>query len=321
MKKMISLVLAAVLLLSLAACGNDKLAETTLPSVPETTAPATQPTYPQVENPVTFFSLSLGEDYENIRAITVFANEDGSVHVEYVGEVKKVGDLDANIFHGITAALEQSGLAALNGQDNYGEGEANGSMYIDFADGSCLTVGFGGEIPEAYTEGYAVMDAFFQELTNFLPVYVPQPLVQGEVDEVLLAELNAIITGAGIPNSDAFMIGQVEKDEYFAFTLGLSSDEGIEIAANCAPMMMTTAYSLAIVKLAEGADDEAVCEDFATNLDWQKWVCVAPTDALIATKDNMVLCLMAANDLYTMTAAGIEAAGWTEVETLRNPNA
>lgn len=321
MKRMLSLVLACVLVLSLAACDSAKQPETTAPSVPETTAPATQPTYAQVENPVTFFSLSMGENYENIYSITVFANEDGSVHVEYVGEVRKIGDLDASVFNGITEALANTGLAELNGQDAWDEGEANGSMYIEFADGTMLSCGFSGTLPEAYVEGYNTMDAFFQELTNAMPVYVPQPMVQGEVDETLLSEMNTILNGAAIPNADGYVISHVEKDEYFAFTLGLSSDEGVEAAANCAPMMMTTAYSLSLVKLAEGADAEAVCADFAANVDWMKWVCVAPTDAIVAVKDNMVLCLIAADELFEMTSAGVEAAGWTVVESLENPNA
>ena len=64
---------------------------------------------------------------------------------------------------------------------------------------------------------------------------------------------------------------------------------------------------------------EDICKDFEENLDWTKWVCVAPSDAMTAVKDNMVLCLMAADANYTQTAAGITAAGWTTVNTLTNP--
>ena len=45
-----------------------------------------------------------------------------------------------------------------------------------------------------------------------------------------------------------------------------------------------------------------------------------PTNALVAVKDNMVLCLVAADELYAMTASGIESTGWTVVETLENAN-
>jgi hypothetical protein len=34
----------------------------------------------------------------------------------------------------------------------------------------------------------------------------------------------------------------------------------------------------------------------------------------------MVLCLQAADDMYTMTVTGIDAAGWTHVNELENPD-
>lgn len=319
MKRFIAMILAAVMVLSMNACGNQS--ETTT-AAPETTTEAVveTTTAPVVEGPViTFFSLSLGENYENIKSITAFANEDGTVHVEYVGDVKKVGDISADCWTTITAAMAQTELAALHGQDAWGEGEANGSMYVEFADGTAVNVGFSGEIPAVYTAGYATMDACFAALTAELPVYVPQPMVMGEVDAALLAEMNAILTASGIKELDMFAIGQVLKDEYFAYSVGLTSDAGIASAANCAPMMMTTAYSLVIVTLEEGTDAAAVAADFEANLDWTKWVCVAPTDAMIATKGNMVLCLMAADHNFYQTSNGIAGAGWTTVNTLTNP--
>ena len=321
MKRFIAMILAAVMVLSMTACGNQS--ETTT-AAPETTTEAVETTTaaPVVEGPaVTFFSLSLGENYENIKSMTAFPSEDGSgnVHVEYVGDVKKVGEISADAWAAITAAMAQTELAALHGQDAWGDGEANGSMYVEYEDGTMVSVGFSGEIPASYTAGYAIMDACFADLTAELEVYVPQPMVMGEVDATLLAEMNTILTGSGMPNLDGFMIGQVAKDEYFAYSVGLTSDAGIDSAANCAPMMMTTAYSLVIVALEEGMTPADVAADFEANLDWTKWVCVAPTDAMIATMDNMVLCLMAANEAYTQTAAGITAAGWTTVNTLTNP--
>lgn len=320
MKRLLALLLAAMMLLSLAACNQktDPADPSTDTSETGSTEPGTQTTYPVTDNPVVFLSLSLGQDYENIHSITVMANQDGTAHVEYVGEVKKVGDLDANVFHGITAALENSGLAALNGQDVYSDGMANGSMFVEFADGTCISAGFGGEIPEGYSQGYAVMDAFFAQITAALPVYVPQPAIIGPVDPMLLDEVTAILEGSGLQNPDAFTISHVEKDEYFAYTLGLSGDQGIRSAVSFAPMMMTTAYSLVIVSLEDGVNRQDIANDFLQNLDWQKWVCVAPTNAMIAAKGNMVLCLMAADVLYTQTADGIAAAGWTVVKVAEN---
>lgn len=186
-------------------------------------------------------------------------NEDGTAHVEYVGETKKVGTLDTAIFDAITATLAESSLTELNGQENYLAGEANGSMYITYADESFLACGFSGEIPGEYRDGYAKMDALFAALTASMPEYVPQSTVMGDVEETLLKELNAIITGSGMKDPDSFTISPVVKDEYFAYMLGLSTDEGITDAAIVAPMMMTTACSMSIVKLEDGADRDAVC--------------------------------------------------------------
>ena len=319
MKRFIAMILAVVMVLSLTACGNQS--ETTTTAAPETTTEAVveTTTAPVVEGPaVTFFSMSLGENYENIKYITAYP-EDGAIYVEYVGDVKKVGTLDASIMNDVTAAMAQTQLATLAGQDAWGEGEANGSIYVEYADGTMLSVGFSGEIPAAYTDGYAIMDACFATLTADLEVYVAQPMVMGEVDADLLAEMNAILSGSGIQALDMFAIGQVAKDEYFAYTVGLTSDTGIHSAANCAPMMMTTAYSLVIVTLEDGTDAAAVAADFEANLDWTKWVCVAPSDAMIATKGNMVLCLMAADHNFYQTSNGIAGAGWTTVNTLTNP--
>lgn len=315
--------LTAVLLaltLMLCACGQNTEPMENDPSTVPATTEATIPTYETVENPVTYFSLSLGEDYENIRRMDVFANEDGTVHVEYVGDVKKVADMDANVFHGITASFRNTDLPELNGQDVYDEGKANGSMYVEFADGTMVAVGFSGNVPETFRTGFAAMDAFFAEMMTSVPVYVPQPVVMGEVDEALLNSMTEILSHSGIEALDGFTISQVEKDDYFAFTLGLSSGEGIAAGANCAPMMMTTAFSLVIVTLEEGTDAQSVCQDFEKTMDWRKWVCVAPSNAMIAQKGNQVLCIMAAGQVYEGIAQAIRQTGWTEVKTLHNPD-
>lgn len=319
--RFLCLLLAMVMMISMAACSGDK--ETTDPteSTPVATEPqVTMPAQVEVENPVTYFSMSLGESYDKMLSLNAYPNEDGSVHVEYVGDVKKVGDFEPWVLHGIAAELDKAGIAELNGQESYDAGEAFGSMYIEFADGTMLSAGFSGTIPQAYTDGYTAMDSYFAALTANLPVYVPQPLVMGEVDEQLLTEMNTILGGSGIEALDSYTISSVEMDEFFAYTMGLSNTDGIAASASCAPMMMTTAYSLSIVTLEDAAKAADVAADFEANLDWMKWVCVAPSNALIAQKDNMVLCLMAYNELYTQTEAGIQAAGWTVVKTLENPN-
>lgn len=318
MKKILSVLSLVLALAVLCACTGKLPEQTTAPAATETeqTEAPTIPSFAEQKNPIRYFSLSMGENYENILRMDVFANENGTVHVEYVGEEKKVGDFDANIFHGITEAFRSSGLEALNGKDTFGEGEANGSMYVEFTDGTMVMAGFSGTIPEAYAKGYEAMDRFFAELTAGLPVYVPQPMVIGEVEETLLKETLEILQGSGIEALDAFTVTQIQS----AFEAGLSSYEGIGGGVSVAPMMITTAYSLVIVRLEDAKNLDAVCADFEKNIDWRKWVCVAPNSALIATKGDLALCLVTHEDPGTGTARGILQAGWTEVKSLKNPD-
>ena len=46
---------------------------------------------------------------------------------------------------------------------------------------------------------------------------------------------------------------------------------------------------------------------------------MVPTNALIATKGNMVLCLIGEGEMYSVTATGVEAVGWTVVKSIDNP--
>ena len=275
-----------------------------------------------VENPIVSISLSMGENFDNVNYVNAYPNPDDeeSVYIEYVGAEKKVGILPNAVMHAMTVELEKTELATLNGQDNYGDGDANASMYIEFADGTALAVNYTGEIPEAFVNGYNAMDAHFQTLTADMEVYVPQPVVMDGVDEAMLNAAMDILNGSGMPNLDGIAIAPLATDdEFFGEAAGLSSADGIAKAVSVAPMMMSQAYSLVIVELAEGADAAAIGADFENKIDWMKWVCVAPSNALIATKDNMVMCLQAADNMYTMTVAGIDAAGWTHVNELTNP--
>ena len=269
---------------------------------------------------ITFFSINLDKTGGDNRYIVAYPNDDGSVYVEYVGEVKKVGrHMDAAVMEKVAAAVAESGLAALNGQNIFLEGSAMGSAYVEYSDGTVIGIGYSGEIPQAYLDAYDKLDGAFQELTAQLEVYVPTPVVMDGVDETALAELLEILTQTHIQELDMFQIADVAKDDVFALVMGLSSAEGIARGTSCSAMMMTTPYSMMIATLEDGADAEAVRDDFIANLDWQKWVCVMPTGALVAQKGNMVLCLMGADNMYQKTVQAITDCGWENLEAIDCP--
>lgn len=326
MKKIIALLLALLMMASFAACGSTGSSNET--SEPETTVENTTEELTEdngdegtaIEG-IEYFSLTLGENYESIKSLSAYYNEDGTVTIEYTGDVRKIGTVEASAMATIQTALDASGLAALNGQEDYQEGEANGSMYITYGDGTMLSAGFSGVIPEAFSAAFAAMDTCFQTITAEIPEYVPQPQVMGEIADSDKTALDAILSGMTLEAPDAFMISGIAKDEYFAVSMGLSSDEGIASGVLFKPMMMPGDYTLSIVTLEEGTSTEDVVSSFESAMDWRKNICPPyPTTALIATKDNQVLCLMGSEDLYTQTATAIADAGWTTAQTLTNPD-
>lgn len=318
----ICLALTLVLAFSLTACVGDNGSETSAPTTtaPETTAPET--TAPVVSGPaMNYMSLSYGETYDSLTYISAYTNDDGTVTIDYQGEIRKSGTVDASIMDALAAELAVSGLPELHEQSVWEEGEASGAMYITFDDETVFySADFAGNVPQAFIDGFNKMKTLFVDLIAEVPEYVPEAAVVGNVDETVLNEIKNIIGSTSMPQ-DSLVINEIALDDAdtFGFSAGLSTSEGIVNAANCNSMMMTSAYSLVVVTVEDAANIASVRADFEANMDWNKWVCVRPTGALIAQKDNMVICLMAMDQSYTETEAAITAAGWTEITTFTDP--
>ncbi len=333
MKKIIAMLMTLSLLVTCAACGGkDDTAQSETETAGSTAASTEESTQADTEgesdgsqavsdSTMISFNLSYGENYDNMTMISAFEDYNtGNLYVEYAGAERKVTDMDKSVMEEIAAELEKSGLAALNGQNVYEDGEANAYFSAEYADGSVVTASYSGTIAQEFIDGFNAMDTYFQELLADVPVYVPEPMIIGEVDETVLAELQGILKESGIEPLDSLAITDVPMDEYFTFSLGLNSSEGILNGTTAASMNMSVAYSIAVVTVEDAANITAVAEDFESSMNWQKWVCVMPSNALIAQKDNMVLCLMGAEGMYDQTASAIEAAGWTTIQALTNPD-
>lgn len=326
MKKIIAMLAALTMVLSMAACGNTQPetteGTTTAPTTQATEAPTTEATEdttePSSDVLANFIQLSISEEDGTIVSLTAYDDEEGGVYVEYVGAVKKVGTLDKTTLAGLTNVLTTSGFAAMNGTEEYGDGFAYASVYCSYTDESMLSVNYGGEIPQTFRDAYAIVDEYFQDLVKDLPEYVPSPEVMGDVNSDILDALNGLLTESGAEPLDAFSITDVPVDGDFAAAMGLSKNDGIVSGAACGPMMTSVAFSCNVVLVENEGDVASVVADFAANVDWDRWICVSASDALVATKGNLVLCLAGAEDLYQMFAGAVETAGWTVVETLVN---
>ena len=325
MKKLICLLLSLLTVLSLAACGETAKKETQPPveTTQETTQePTEQTTEPVSVEAVTSFYMDMKEaDQESAAFINAYKDGEGKAYVEYnTASGHKVATMEAKVLEQLAAAYRMSVLSQFNGQEVYDEGEACCSVYIDLGGETCSYSFYGEMIPEEYATVFADMEALVVQIMADQPEYVAAPQMGENLDLQHVAAITAILENSGIEALDSLSVMNVEKDEYFAYTAGLSGSEGIESCTNCAALMMSVPYSLVVVTLAEGTDASTVVDDFAKNIDWLKWVCVQPNSATIAVKDNMVLCLLGQDEMYTGTAAAIEENGWTVEKTLDNPN-
>ena len=333
MKKLMSLLLALVLVLSMAACGNTNPTEaptdptnepTNAPTDPAPTdpAPTDEPTDPAATNAtLDMLIMSVGEGM-NMDTVTIYDDGMGGVSVDFnVNGVRKVTNMELAVLAQVEAAVQASGLLDMERAEEYGEGMNYTSVSLYYTDGSDFSVTYSGvEVPEAFTTAYNNLVASIETLLADVPQYVPEAQVIGEVDAAILSEMKEIVNNAQIVNLDmmAIMPMDLTDAESFAWSAGLSSAEGISAAAICQNMMMGGGvYTVTMVK---AADPAAVAADFEASMDWLKNVCVQASNAVIATKGELVVCVMASDEQYTNTLAAMQNAGWTTVKEMANPN-
>lgn len=320
MKKILAIILAAVLFVSCTACGGNS-AETPTTQPVETTQPTQGLEAIEVENPITYMQVSMAD--ENGTQVYINAYEDGmgGVKVEYQGEEKKVGDFEMSILHNFTDALDKAGVAALNGKSEAGDGLAFGSVFVTYKDETSVSADFTGVLPQEFLDFYAAVDAFALQVVADLPVYVPTPTVMGEVDETVLTEIMQIMGNTGMPNLDGFAVSTVPMDEYFGGAVGLTSTEGVVAGVSCGPMMMAQPFSLVVVTVADETAAQAVAADFTDDINWAPWVCVFAEKALVAKQNDMILFLLANNDMYEPTAQAVKQGNWEILQEVENENA
>jgi predicted small lipoprotein YifL len=334
MKKFIAIMMALVMVLSMAACGE----KTTDPTNDNTTDVDSgiendhDETVPPraFEGDITYFHMSICENADDVRSLTAYVNEvDGEerTFIEYVGDEKKAGMLDIDAFDDITKVFNNTELKTLDRAGWAGEGEASYSMLVEFSDGEVLMVDYIGEIPDDYKDylntyinGYNTMDSHFKKIAESMRVFVPQPYLFCNLDLNILNEALNALNSSGMTGLDSFAINDLDlNDEGFSSSSGLTNSDGAVNAICVAPRLTSDPYSMTVVEFEGAVNAETIGTDFEKNIDWKKWDGATPTDALIATKDNMVLCLQAAGDMYSMTVNGLNAEGWTVVNEFKNP--
>ena len=112
--------------------------------------------------------------------------------------------------------------------------------------------------------------------------------VEGTMEELLnkVVEIQPVeFMGGTMPIDLADLDGLV-------YNTGLTSAEGITEAAMFGPMMGSIAYSMVMVRTAEGADVKAIAEGMKNGIDTRKWICVEADDLQVVSYGNVVMLIM-----------------------------
>lgn len=100
---------------------------------------------------------------------------------------------------------------------------------------------------------------------------------------------------------------QVSSEDSVYF-LGLTESKGLvaEDAAVCEPMMMSQAFSTAIVKLNDVSDAETVKNEILEGVDMRKWICVEAEKLIVVENGQYVLMTMGPVDMVDAIAAAFD---------------
>lgn len=136
----------------------------------------------------------------------------------------------------------------------------------------------------------------------------PKAALEGTMEELL----NKVVT----ENPVEFMGGVIPVDltdtsedglwAIRSFT-GLENADSITEAAAYEPMMGSMAFSMVMVRVAEGNDPKAVAEAMKAGIDIRKWICVEANEVMAAGYGDVVMFIMLDNGLGLTAQSFVDA--------------
>ena len=92
-----------------------------------------------------------------------------------------------------------------------------------------------------------------------------------------------------------------------SYFTGLQSADSITDVAVYEPMMGSQAFSLVMVRTAEGADSKAVAEEMKAGIDPRKWICVGADEIMAAGYGDTVMFIMLDSQLGLSAQSYVDA--------------
>ena len=104
-------------------------------------------------------------------------------------------------------------------------------------------------------------------------------------------------------------LGDTSEDGKWALSYftGLQSADSVTDVAVYEPMMGSQAFSLVMVRTAEGADPKAVAEEMKSNIDPRKWICVGADEIMAAGYGDTVMFIMLDSQLGLSAQSYVDA--------------
>ena len=126
---------------------------------------------------------------------------------------------------------------------------------------------------------------------------VPALSVEGTMEELLnqtIEQRSVEFMGGVIPVD----LTDSSEDGLWALKsyTGLDSAEAITEAAAFEPMMGSIAFSMVLVRVADGAGSKSVAESMKAGIDTRKWICVEADDLKVAGFGDVVMLIMVNSD-------------------------
>ena len=129
------------------------------------------------------------------------------------------------------------------------------------------------------------------------PTEAPKPALEGTLEELLnkVVEQNPVEFMGGVMPVD---VADTSEDGLWAvkYFTGLDNAENITEAAVFEPMMGSIAFSMVMIRTAEGADAKAVAEAMKAGIDTRKWICVEADDLMVAGYGDVVMLIMVSTE-------------------------
>ena len=117
--------------------------------------------------------------------------------------------------------------------------------------------------------------------------------VEGTMEELLnkVVEINPVEFMGGTVPID---LTDTSEDGLWniKYNTGLDSAEGLTDAAVFGPMMGSIAFSMVMVRTAEGTDVKTIAEGMKNGIDPRKWICVEADDVEVVSFGDVVMLIM-----------------------------